>query len=358
MSRADLHNALVLDRELYDASQVDPSLLDPIVRPVGNLPGPVRPFAVLRAYQGPRGGYAEHFVLSDPDGVERYRSEVRRIELTGEMFEDRFVTTVRDLVLDSYAEHTVTFFVDHEEVGAIPVFLEAALGGDPRVASEETLKKALTKGEIIWVGVPQPQADRGWRRRRPRTAEHTQAVWFVYDDGKVYVLNGPREQQVPGLETAERVTLIARSKDHRSEVSKVPARARVVDPAEDTWERVAKTAVTKRLNLADLQQAVERWRETCVLVELEPQLPESRVGAATTAGATETGAPPADAAAPAADAAPAAEPEVKIEPEIDQETYDQLIAEGKSERMARAKAKAAYMRKEKARLLAERDASG
>ena len=48
----------------------------------------------------------------------------------------------------------------------------------------------------------------------------------------------------------------------------------------------------------------------------------------------------------------AAEPEVKAG-EIDQETYDALIAEGKSERMARAKAKAAYVKKEKARLRAE-----
>ena len=59
-----------------------------------------------------------------------------------------------------------------------------------------------------------------------------------------------------------------------------------------------------------------------------------------------------EAATPAAEqgAAPAqaksAEPEIEIEAgEIDQETYDQLIAEGKSERVARAKAKAAYVRK-------------
>jgi NADH-quinone oxidoreductase subunit I len=57
-------------------------------------------------------------------------------------------------------------------------------------------------------------------------------------------------------------------------------------------------------------------------------------------------------------AAPAApEPEVKAG-EIDQETYDALIAEGKSERMARAKAKAAYVKKEKARLRAEAEAAG
>jgi NADH-quinone oxidoreductase subunit I len=61
----------------------------------------------------------------------------------------------------------------------------------------------------------------------------------------------------------------------------------------------------------------------------------------------------ADAGGGAADA-PASAPkaaEVKVEAgEIDQETFDKLIAEGKPERMARAKAKAAYVRKQKAKL--------
>jgi NADH-quinone oxidoreductase subunit I len=66
------------------------------------------------------------------------------------------------------------------------------------------------------------------------------------------------------------------------------------------------------------------------------------------------------AAAPAEAEAPAAKPkeaEVHVEAgQIDQETYDALIAEGKPERMARAKAKAAYVKKEKARLRAEAEA--
>jgi NADH-quinone oxidoreductase subunit I len=52
--------------------------------------------------------------------------------------------------------------------------------------------------------------------------------------------------------------------------------------------------------------------------------------------------------------AKAAEPEIEVKAgEIDQEVFDQLIAEGKSERIARSKAKAAYVKKEKARLRAE-----
>lgn len=357
MTRADLHSAFVIDREIYDASQVDPSLLDPIVRPVAGLPGPVNPVAVVRAYQGPHGGYTEQFVLTDADGAVRYRSELRRIQLSGEMFEDRFVTTIRALALGDHREHAVTFYVNDEEVGSVPVFIEAGRGGDPKVAAQETFKKAVSKGDILWLSVPQPApAQRSWlERKKPVGAEHAQAVWFVYEDDKVYVLNGPGEQQVPNLPNVERVTIIARSKDHRSEVSKIPATVRTVDPSEDVWERVMKTAVTNRLNLPDMDQAIERWRATCVLLELTPVFHESRRAAADAQSPeAAAGAAPAEPAA----ASPAPEEDkIEVDVQIDQETFDKLIAEGKPERIARAKAKAAYVRRERARVKAEQEAS-
>jgi hypothetical protein len=66
---------------------------------------------------------------------------------------------------------------------------------------------------------------------------------------------------------------------------------------------------------------------------------------------------PTEAAAPAQ--AKKVEPKIEVKAgEIDQETYDQLIAEGKSERIARSKAKAAWVKKEKARLRAEQEEAG
>ena len=49
--------------------------------------------------------------------------------------------------------------------------------------------------------------------------------------------------------------------------------------------------------------------------------------------------------------------DIHVEAQVDQEIYDQLIADGTSERVARAKAKAAYVRREKARIRAEREGS-
>jgi hypothetical protein len=269
MARADLHYALAIDSEIWQASQVDVSLLDPLVRVEGALPGSTRPFVVIRDYQGPQGYYVEHFRIHEPGGQELYRSRNRRISLTGEMFEDRFETTVTDLELSSGEEHEVVFFVDDDQVGSIPMFVEAGLGGDPRVAAEETFKKALNKGTIIWLAVPDK---RGQIRNHP--------VWFVFDAGKVYVFSGPTEQEVPGLQTASQVEIIARSKDARSRVSRVPATIRRVPDTDPLFDRIGQVGMGRRLNLPDGESALERWRKNCVLVELTPQFGRVPAGAA------------------------------------------------------------------------------
>ena len=64
-----------------------------------------------------------------------------------------------------------------------------------------------------------------------------------------------------------------------------------------------------------------------------------------------------EAGAAEAATAVAAEEDIHVEAQVDQGVYDQLIAEGKSERIARAKAKAAYVRKERARIRQERAGS-
>jgi hypothetical protein len=358
MPRADLHNALVIDREIYDASQVDAALLDPVIRPVAGLPGVARPFVVMRAYQGPQGVYSERFVVTDRNDRERYASPERPIQLTGEMFENRFSDTLTAVLLDDLEEHTATFYVDDEVVGSIPVFVEATYGGDPRVAVEETFNQALKKGTILWVRVPQPAPRRAGADGK---VDDTRPVWFTFDDGKVFLIVGETEQRVPGLAEASEVTLIARSKDQRSQVAAVPAAVRVIPTDDDEWDERARAALPKRLNLPDGQDALARWRERCTLVELTPRFRNAAVEARASAAPVQAAGTPAAAVGGGTEAAraPAAQAgdDIHVEAEVDQEVYDKLIADGKSERLARAKAKAAFVRKERARIMSEREAA-
>ena len=95
--------------------------------------------------------------------------------------------------------------------------------------------------------------------------------------------------------------------------------------------------------VSDALAKVEKERELAAAKQLE---------------AKQAAEAPAEAAGVTPKKGKAAAPEIHVKAgEIDQETYDRLIAEGKSERMARSKAKAAYVKKEKARLLAEAEAA-
>ncbi|MEX0952294.1 MAG: NADH-quinone oxidoreductase subunit I [Nitriliruptoraceae bacterium] len=98
---------------------------------------------------------------------------------------------------------------------------------------------------------------------------------------------------------------------------------------------------------AEVVDAIES-AEKALAAAAQPAVPAAEAGA---------GADAADGAAggdaPAAKVAPK-KADVHVEGgQMDQATYDQLIAEGKSERMARAKAKAAWVRAEKQRILDE-----
>jgi hypothetical protein len=160
---------------------------------------------------------------------------------------------------------------------------------------------------------------------------------------------------VPNLSQAGEVRITARSKDLRSKISDVKATVRVVPTDDPLWDRVATNGLGRRLNLPDGDGAKDRWRDQCTLLELTPEFRKSEAGAPAAGGGK--------AAAPAAGAkaggdAPAkakkAEEDIHVEVQIDQEVFDKLVAEGTSERVARAKAKAAYVRAEKARIRAER----
>jgi NADH-quinone oxidoreductase subunit I len=104
-----------------------------------------------------------------------------------------------------------------------------------------------------------------------------------------------------------------------------------------------------------LDDGAETVAEVAAAIDKVEQ--ERELEAAKAAEAEAAKAADADAA-PSADAPKAKKAEIKVEStgEMDQETYDALIAEGKSERIARSKAKAAWVKKEKARLQAEQDA--
>jgi hypothetical protein len=222
--------------------------------------GRVAPFVVRRSYTGAGGWYREAMAVLAPNGDVVWRSPEQALTLRGSSKIDTFSDQVHGVAVDSDDDHELVLLVNGDEVGRVPL---AVLDEDPPwAAGSDTavLDEALKKSTVAWIEVPGEGGTGG--RAVP--------VWYGTMDGRVYVLVGGSEQQVPGLAEADRVRLIARSKEQQSLVADVDASVRVVEGSDPLFARVAPVLLPRRLNLRDGEGAVERWRKECTMVELTP----------------------------------------------------------------------------------------
>jgi hypothetical protein len=222
--------------------------------------GRVAPFVVQRSYTGAGGWYREAMALLAPNGDVVWRSGEQAITLRGSAKIDTFSDEVHGVVVDSDEDHELALLVGGDEVGRVPL---AVLDEDPPYATGSdaaVLEEALKKSTVVWIEVPGEGGTGG--RAVP--------AWYGLLDGRVYVLEGGSEQRIPGLAEADRVVLAARSKELQSLVAEVEASARVVPASDPLFGRVVPVLLPRRLNLRDGDQAAERWRKECTLVELTP----------------------------------------------------------------------------------------
>jgi len=226
--------------------------------------GRVYPFSVQRSYTGTGGWYAEVLVLLSPGGEITWRGPQRALTLRGTNKIDTFTTVVHGAEVASTEDHELVMLMsdgrgrDLDEVARVPL---AVLDDEPPYAAGGPLvvfEEALKKSTVVWLDVP------------GAGAEHAVPVWYGLVDGRVYVLTGGGEQRVPGLAEADRVVLVARSKDQQSKVAEVEASARVVDGKDPLFAKVIPTLLPRRLNLRDGEGAADRWRKESTLVELTP----------------------------------------------------------------------------------------
>jgi hypothetical protein len=131
----------------------------------------------------------------------------------------------------------------------------AATTGVSNPAVQESLKKST----ILWM------------RWHADGVEHTMPVWYLYDAkaGKVYVLSGERQQTLPGAEHIRECDVILRWKGRNSSVAELPARVRQIEQGPE-WDEIAERIAEKRLNIPGLpEETARRWRDECVILELD-----------------------------------------------------------------------------------------
>lgn len=95
-------------------------------------------------------------------------------------------------------------------------------------------------------------------------------AWHVWHAGSAYVVTGPGEQHLPGLDAAAEVTVTVPSKDSRARVVSWQAAAAAVAPVDPDWQPVVVALAAGRLNAPDSTTLVERWAQTATVVRLTP----------------------------------------------------------------------------------------
>lgn len=255
MARVKLMSALAFD----PAAQPTDGGLDPSLHVRGELPASAQPFTIRRVYRGAQGIYEEVLALADPAGEVIWEAEPRRIELRGEMFDELFELAVQGAVpIGSAGEHTLLLYIDGELTGRVPVFVDAPGSVQAAGVLLDAAEVALKKGSICWLAIPQAS---GEVVQRP--------AWYVQQGQQLFVLTGPEEQLLPGIEAAATVGVTVKSKDVKAAIGTLKAAVRVVED-EAEFERIATLGLGTRLNLRDGDAALQRWKDTCTIVELTP----------------------------------------------------------------------------------------
>jgi hypothetical protein len=92
----------------------------------------------------------------------------------------------------------------------------------------------------------------------------THLVWQLWHDGRMYVVTGGAEQELPYAATA---VVTVRTKD--GPVS-WPSTVEMVEPGTEGWDDVVPALANRRLNAADGVDLPARWARESVLYRFTP----------------------------------------------------------------------------------------
>jgi hypothetical protein len=223
-----------------------------------SLPARALPFTVVRDWKAPTGYLPEEVHLIAPSSAVVYKLGPAPRYMLGSMDLTRFEDVVEDAVFEELGQYVASFILDGEVLGQteFQVVLQAA----PEKLPKE-IEDGLRKSDVIWVGVEYQGKD------------VTIPSWFVYRNGKIYVLSSKdpslEEQTIPGLPDARDVVVITRRKYRDTSLDRFRAVCRVLEGPE--WDQAAALlADRRRSRVGAPQDSIKRWKNSCLIAELTP----------------------------------------------------------------------------------------
>jgi len=149
-----------------------------------------------------------------------------------------------------------------DQLGYVP---EASIGWTSDDDHEATLPVAaaiedgLKRSDIIWV--------------TPDTAERSIPCWFVYRNGKIYVLSAEPQQMIPDAAHVREAEVAVRWKGRDARLVDFEAAVRVIGPdRQDEFEEIGQLLVAKRQSVqGSVDDVIRRWMAQGVILELSPR---------------------------------------------------------------------------------------
>ena len=225
------------------------------------LPARALPFSVIRDWKAPTGYLLEEVQLVSPTGKVTHRIGPRPQWMLGSMDLTRIEDTIDDASFEELGVYLASFLLDGEVLGQteFQVVLQAA---PPKLTSE--VEDGLKKSDIAWMGVEYQGKD------------VVVPAWFVYRNGKIYVLssNEPslEEQSIPGLPDTKELLVITRRKYRDTSLGRFHAAVRLLESPE--WDQAAALLADRRRDRhGPPGDAIKRWKGSCAIAELTPIVP-------------------------------------------------------------------------------------
>jgi hypothetical protein len=222
------------------------------------VPARALPFVVVRDWKTPTGYVVEEVQLVAPSGAVVHRIGPVPRRMLGSMDLTRFEDVVEDAVFEELGTYLASFLLRGELLGQaeFQVVLQAAPDKMPK-----ELDDGLKKSDVAWIGVEYQGKD------------VAVPAWFVYRNGKVYVLHSLEpsleEQSIPGFPDARDLVVITRRKYRDTALGRFHAAVRMLEGPE--WEEAAKLLADRRRDRhGPPGDAIKRWRGKVAIAELTP----------------------------------------------------------------------------------------
>jgi hypothetical protein len=222
-----------------------------------SVPSRALPFVVIRDWKAPTGYLEEEVQLIAPSGQVAHRIGPKVRRLLGTMDLTRYEDVVDEATLGEIGTYLATFLLGGEVQGQTE--FQVLVQSVDKLPKE--VEDGLRKSDIAWIGVEY------------RGKDVAVPAWFVYRNGKIYVLSAKEptleEQSIPGLAETSDLVVITRRKYRDTSLGRFHAAARVLQGQE--WEEAAKLLADRRRDRhGPPEEAIKRWRGTTDIAELTP----------------------------------------------------------------------------------------